>query len=85
MSNVKLPEVKFTKNGYEIRTDVLNIAKELVLSDFNAKYHGWEITQSRDSSTGQILQTVTMPEHPTVEAILAAAEKLYNFVNNPTK
>jgi hypothetical protein len=26
----KLPEVKFNKNGYEIRTDILGMAKGLV-------------------------------------------------------
>ena len=26
----KLPEVKFNKNGYEIRTDILAMAKDLV-------------------------------------------------------
>jgi hypothetical protein len=26
----KLPEVKFNKNGYEIRTDILSMAKDLV-------------------------------------------------------
>ena len=27
----KLPEVKFNKNGYEIRTDVLSMAKDAVM------------------------------------------------------
>ena len=26
----KLPEVKFNKNGYEIRTDILDMAKDAV-------------------------------------------------------
>ncbi len=37
----KLPEVKFNKNGYEIRTDILAMAKDLVQSDFHVKFQGW--------------------------------------------
>ena len=40
----KLPEVKFNKNGYEIRTDILGMAKSLVQEDFHAKFQGWEMT-----------------------------------------
>jgi len=39
----KLPEVKFSKNGYEIRTDILAMAKDLALQDFHMKYSGWEV------------------------------------------
>ena len=34
----KLPEVKFNKNGYEIRTDILSMAKDLVGQEYHAKY-----------------------------------------------
>ena len=30
----KLPEVKFNKNGYELRTDILAMAKDMVQSEF---------------------------------------------------
>ena len=39
----KLPEVKFSKNGYEIRSDILAMAKDLVNEDFHVKFNGWEI------------------------------------------
>ena len=29
LPEVKLPEVKFNKNGYEIRTEILGMAKQL--------------------------------------------------------
>ena len=29
----KLPEVKFNKNGYEIRTDILAMAKDLTMQE----------------------------------------------------
>ena len=44
----KMPEVKFNKNGYEIRTDILAMAKDLVAQDFQVKFQGWEMTAQRD-------------------------------------
>ncbi len=77
----KLPEVKFNKNGYEIRADVLAMAKDVVMQDYQVKMHGWEITAGRDERTGQLTTTVAMPEFPGMEKILEAAEKMYAFVN----
>jgi hypothetical protein len=77
----KLPEVKFNKNGYEIRTDILGMAKDLVSEDFHVKFQGWEMTAARDEKTGQIVTTVGMPSHPGLEKVLETAEKMYSFVN----
>ena len=77
----KMPEVKFTKNGYEIRTDILAMAKDLVTHDFQVKFQGWEMTATRDEKTGQIVNKVEMPEFPGLEKILETAEKMYAFVN----
>jgi hypothetical protein len=77
----KLPEVKFNKNGYEIRTDILGMAKSLVQDDFQAKFAGWEMTATRDEKTGQIVNTVTMPEFPGLDKVLETAERMYAFVN----
>jgi hypothetical protein len=77
----KLPEVKFNKNGYEIRTDILGMAKSLVQDDFHAKFQGWEMTAQRDEKTGQIVSTVKMPEFPGLDKVLETAEKMYGFVN----
>ena len=76
-----LPEVKFNKNGYEIRTNILEMAKNLVTEDFHSKFQGWEISAERDKKTGQVLTTVSMPEFPGLEKILETAEKMYAFVN----
>lgn len=78
----KLPQVKFNKNGYEIRADVLAMAKEVVMQDYHLKMHGWEITAGRDERTGQLTTTVAMPEFPGMDKILEAAEKMYGFVNH---
>ena len=77
----KLPEVKFNKNGYEIRTDILAMAKDLTMQDFQVKFNGWEMTATRDEKTGQIVNSVAMPEFPGLDKILETAEKMYSFVN----
>ena len=77
----KMPEVKFNKNGYEIRTDILAMAKDLVGQDFAVKFQGWELTAERDSKTGQIVSKVNMPEFPGLDKVLETAEKMYAFVN----
>lgn len=77
----KMPEVKFNKNGYEIRADILAMAKDMVQSEYSMKFHGWEMSATRDEKTGQIVSTVTMPEFPGLDKILETAEKMYAFVN----
>jgi hypothetical protein len=78
----KMPEIKFNKHGYEIRTDILAMAKDLVQSEYSFKYQGWEQSVKRDEKTGQIVTSVGMPDFPGIDQVLAAAEKMYNFVNN---
>ena len=80
----KLPEVKFNKNGYEIRTDILDMAKGLVSEDYHSKFRGWEMTVEKDPKTGQIVTKVGMPEFPGLDKILETAEKMYGFVNQNT-
>ena len=78
----KLPEVKFNKNGYEIRTDILGMAKDLVNQEYSTKFAGWELTAKRDEKTGQLVNTVAMPEFPGLDKVLETAEKMYGFVNS---
>lgn len=81
----KVPEVKFNKNGYEIRTDILGMAKSLVTEDFQVKFAGWQMTAEKDAKTGQIVNKVEMPEFPGLEKVLETAEKMYSFVNTGAK
>jgi hypothetical protein len=81
----KLPEVKFNKNGYEIRADILGMAKDVVMQDYNLKVAGWQLTAQKDEKTGQLVSTVSMPEFPGMEKIIEAAEKMYAFVNAGSK
>ena len=76
-----LPKVSFNANGYEIRTKVLEMAKDHEWSDYSAKFQGWETTATRDPVSGEIITKVAMPVVPGVEQVLSAAEKFYAFVN----
>lgn len=82
MESFNMPQVKFNKTGFEIRTDILAMAKDLVAQDFQVKFAGWEMTAARDTATGQIMTKVDMPEFPGLEKVLETAEKMYAFVNN---
>ena len=81
----KLPEVKFNKNGYEIRSDILALAKDAVQGEYAAKFAGWELSTKKDETTGELISTVAMPEVPGLDKILEAAEKMYAFVNTGAK
>ena len=78
-------DVKFNKNGYEIRTDILAMAKDMVTQDFQVKFSGWELTATRDPKTNQIVSKVEMPEFPGLDKVLETAEKMYAFVNAASK
>jgi hypothetical protein len=77
----KLPEVKFNKTGYEIRTDVLGMAKSLLTEEYHSKFQGWEMSVAKDDKTGQLVTTVGMPAFPGLDKVLETAEKMYGFVN----
>jgi hypothetical protein len=79
-----LPEVKFNKNGYEIRTEILHMAKDIVGQDFHYKWLGWETTVERDKE-GKVVTKVEMPEFPGLDKVLETAEKMYAFVTAGNK
>jgi hypothetical protein len=82
LPEVKAPEVKFNKNGYEIRTEILDMAKDIVGQEFSYKWQGWEMSAARDEKSGTVVTTVGMPEFPGLDKVLDTAEKMYAFVNN---
>lgn len=81
MLTPKLPEVKFSKTGYEIRTDILDMAKGLVSEEYHSKFRGWELSVAKDEKTGQVVTRVDMPEFPGLDKVLETAERMYSFVN----
>jgi len=80
---VVMPQVKFNKNGYEIRAQMLEMAQNQVWQDFHAKWGQYETSVSKDGK--EVVTKVEMPIAPGAEQVLEAAEKFYNFVNNTNK
>jgi hypothetical protein len=80
-----IPEVKFNKNGYEIRTQLLDIAKDMVQFEYKTKIGQIELQQAQDAKTGQMVHTVSFPEVPGVDKVLEAAEKFNSFINGNGK
>ncbi len=69
------------KNAYEIRTEVLAMAKDLITDRFHSVRNNWEQSQDRHPETGQILSIEDAPLYPTSAEILAEAKALYAFVD----
>lgn len=74
-----IPTVRPNKNGYEIRTKVLELAKENVWNDYYAKWGQFETSVTKDGD--EVVTKVKMPKVPGAEQVLEAAEKFYDFVN----
>jgi hypothetical protein len=77
------PKVSFNKNGYEIRTKVLEMAQNQIWNDYHAKLGAFETSMKKEDD--EIVTTVAMPEVPGADKVLEAAEKFYNFVNGNKK
>ena len=77
----KAPEVKFNRNGYEIRTEVLDMAKAFTEFEYSMKFAGFEQSATRDPETGQIVNKTQIPDVPGVDKVLENAEKFYEFIN----
>tara|TARA_B100000900_G_scaffold314260_1_gene273105 strand:- start:2764 stop:3060 length:297 start_codon:yes stop_codon:yes gene_type:complete len=78
MKNV-MPTVKTNKNGYEIRTKVLEFAQNNVWQDYHAKWGQFETTMKKDGD--EVVTEVTMPEVPGADKVLEAANMFYDFVS----
>ena len=74
-----MPKVSTNKNGYEIRTKVLEMAQNNVWQDYHAKLGAYETSVKKEGD--EIVTSVSMPEVPGVDAVMEAAEKFYAFVN----
>ena len=72
------PEVKFNKSGFEIRSEVLGLAKEFTEFEFNSRLMGYHAKLEK----GQLSATAQTPEVPSADVVLETAKKFYDFVNN---
>ena len=79
MFKAAMPKITTNKNGYEIRTKVLEMAQNNIWNDYHAKLGQFETTVAKDGD--EVVTTVKMPEVPGADAVLEAAEMFYDFVN----
>jgi len=77
-----MPKVTTNKNGYEIRTKVLQMAQNQAWQDYHAKLGAFETPVTKDGD--EVVTKVELPVVPGAEAVLEAAEKFYDFVNGKT-
>lgn len=77
--NKFVPEVKFNKNGYEIRTQMLEMAQTQHWNDYQAKWGQFELTVKKDGD--KVVTTVNAPHIPGADEILRTAQMFYDFVN----
>ena len=68
-----------SKNAYEIRSDLLGLAKQLVEFNYNIQVNNYEFSSKKDGD-----EVVTTFKAPTVSAedIIETAKKFNDFVTN---
>ncbi len=74
------PQVKPSKNGYEIRTKILEHAKDVVWQDYYAKWGQFETSVRKEHD--EVVTKIEMPTVPGADTVLETAQKFYDFVNN---
>tara|TARA_R110000796_G_C14212552_1_gene393442 strand:+ start:108 stop:419 length:312 start_codon:yes stop_codon:yes gene_type:complete len=79
MFKAAMPKITTNKNGYEIRTKVLEMAQSQAWQDYHAKFAGYEMAVTKDGE--EVVTKVEMPVVPGADAVLDAANKFYAFVN----
>jgi len=78
MFKTSLPQVKSNKNGYEIRTKILELAGNNVWQDYYARWGQFETTVTKEHD--EVVTKVTMPTVPGSDTVLETAQKFYDFV-----
>lgn len=84
MFKAAMPQIKTNKNGFEIRTKVLEFAQTQAWQDYTARLGAYQTSVTKEGD--EVVTTVEMPEVPGADEVLATAQKFYDFVsNNKTK
>ena len=83
--NIKnlVPQVTFSKNGYEIRAQMLELAQLQAWQNYHAQLDEFKLSIGKDGA--DLVTKVTFPSVPGVEQVLETAEKFYAFVNQNIK
>jgi hypothetical protein len=79
MMKAAMPQVKPNKNGYEIRTKVLEFAQNQTWQDYHAKWAGYELAVTKDGN--EVVTKVELPAVPGADSVLETAQKFYDFVS----
>ena len=68
-----------SRNGYEIRADLLGLAKQIAEFNYSIKYNEYEQSVRKEGD-----QVVTEFKYPSIQAedIIATAQKFNEFVTN---
>jgi hypothetical protein len=74
-----MPKVSFNKNGYEIRTQMLEMAQNQLWQDYYAKVGALETSVRKEHD--EVVTKVEMPAFPGSEQVLETARQFYDFVN----
>ena len=82
MMKAAMPQVKANKNGYEIRTKVLEFAQNQTWQDYHAKLGAFETTVVKEGD--EVVTKVEMPTVPGADSVLETAQKFYDFVSGNT-
>lgn len=80
MMKAAMPTVKANKNGFEIRTKVLEFAQNQAWQDYHAKWGQFEASIIKNGS--EVVTKVELPQVPGADAVLETAQKFYDFVSN---
>jgi len=73
-------EVKTSgKTGYDIRTDILAMSKDLAISDFNARFREYELYLMLEQ-LDRFTIPPDRPDFPTIEKVLDIANSMNEFV-----
>ena len=74
-----IPKVTFNKNGYEIRTQMLEMAQNQLWQDYYAKVGALETSVRKEHE--EVVTKVEFPEFPGSDQVLETARQFYDFVN----
>jgi hypothetical protein len=74
-----IPDVKFSKNGYEIRTQLLEMAQTQLWNDYQAKWGQFEMTVKKEGN--EVVTNIQVPPIPGADEIVKTAQMFYDFVN----
>ena len=68
------------KSGYEIRAQVLEMAKDFVENQFQSYWMNWSQKAPHDTNGNISVTAPAMPEPPELNEVLETARRMYDFV-----